>query len=317
MPNTIHTYEHVHTMFGVEGHMFNRILNEESGLFLNQKFIATRPFKAQGCKAGSTITVVVSFDDECKNGHQTFDITGHVQEPGARDWFMGGRIHGEITKYFPEPAHLIKWHLVSTDGPMHYIANTVYHAGNRDHNGHVAGEPNRWDHVIKFGDFPITFKIKKGFQEWLTATFEHLQTTLKTNPNRQPWPPVPVPVEHEKKPGETYEFDPKYTFQGFERKWYECPFDSKIEAEQFSEALARYPFKFEMLPTGYSKGKERNFAAARNAAVWPEATDEQLSLPKDQLTELLKARLPMLQKDFRADMEAAGFLWEQPPSKLA
>lgn len=40
----------------------------------------------------------------------------------------GGCIHDEVAKHFPELAHLIKWHLSSTDGPMHYVANTVYWA---------------------------------------------------------------------------------------------------------------------------------------------------------------------------------------------
>ena len=34
----------------------------------------------------------------------------------------------------------IKWHLVGADGPMHYVANTVYHAGDRDHYGLKKGE---------------------------------------------------------------------------------------------------------------------------------------------------------------------------------
>jgi len=38
-----------------------------------------------------------------------------------------GCLHDEIRQHFPELAHLIKWHLVSTDGPLHYIANTLYH----------------------------------------------------------------------------------------------------------------------------------------------------------------------------------------------
>lgn len=65
--------------------------------------------------------VVLRFDDRCGNGHNTFTIT-----IDARNY--GGCMHDEIREHFPEYAHLIKWHLVSTDGPMHYIANTVYHA---------------------------------------------------------------------------------------------------------------------------------------------------------------------------------------------
>ena len=55
------------------------------------------------------------------------------------------------------------------------------------------------------------------------------------------------------------------------------------------------------------KGKERDFAAARAAALWPEATDEQLSLPEHALHALLVERLPRLLQQFRADMTALGF----------
>jgi hypothetical protein len=37
-----------------------------------------------------------------------------------------------VQEHFPELAPFLKWHLCSTDGPLHYIANTRYHAGFRD-----------------------------------------------------------------------------------------------------------------------------------------------------------------------------------------
>ena len=67
--------------------------------------------------------VVLRFDDRCGNGHNTFSITVDAQH-------FGGCMHAEIAEVFPEYAHLIKWHLVSTDGPLHYIANTLFHARN-------------------------------------------------------------------------------------------------------------------------------------------------------------------------------------------
>lgn len=64
------------------------------------------------------------YGDECKNGHNTFSLTVNGGER------FGGCCHDEIEKHWPELAHLIKWHLVSSDGPLHYIANTIYHANN-------------------------------------------------------------------------------------------------------------------------------------------------------------------------------------------
>ena len=57
------------------------------------------------------------------------------------------------------------------------------------------------------------------------------------------------------------------------------------------------------------EGKERELDAARRAAVWPEATDEQLMLEPEELKKLLTARLPALMAEFRKDMESLGFVW--------
>jgi hypothetical protein len=43
----------------------------------------------------------------------------------------------------------------------------------------------------------------------------------------------------------------------------------------------------------------------RNAAIWPEATDEQLMA--DDLKEQLEARLPALLAEFQAAVESLGF----------
>ena len=81
-----------------------------------------------------TITATVRYDDQCGNGHNTFSITGNMSDGS------GGCIHDDIAHFFPQLAPLIKWHLVSSDGPMHYLANVIYMAGDRDYNGLRAGE---------------------------------------------------------------------------------------------------------------------------------------------------------------------------------
>lgn len=55
--------------------------------------------------------------------------------------------------------------------------------------------------------------------------------------------------------------------------------------------------------------KIRNLDHARSCAVWPEATDEQLSLPPEELTKLLEARLPALMAEFQKDVGSLGFVW--------
>lgn len=101
-----------------------------------------------------TLVATVRYDDQCGNGHNTFSITAdlYTTRGSSRDgvikhtngrtlkWFSGGCLHEAIAKRLPELAPLVKWHLCSNDGPLHYISNTTYLASDRDHNGLRKGE---------------------------------------------------------------------------------------------------------------------------------------------------------------------------------
>lgn len=55
------------------------------------------------------------------------------------------------------------------------------------------------------------------------------------------------------------------------------------------------------------KGKERELESARYHAVWPEATDEDLTAPG--LEERLQARLPALMAEFKQAVKSLGFVY--------
>lgn len=125
------------------------------------------------------ITANLRFDDECGNGHNTFSMTGTIDREGRNgQWYdhSGGCIHEKIIKHFPELAKYVKWHLTSTDGPMHYIANTVYLAGDKDCNGLRAGEKRQikngrtglpvWERVVRDMD---GFEVKMSSSEWVDS----------------------------------------------------------------------------------------------------------------------------------------------------
>lgn len=89
------------------------------------------------------IRAEVRHDDECGNGHNSFSITGTIDrrsKNGRWEDYSGGCIHDEIIKHFSDLKPYIKWHLTSTDGPMHYLANTLYLAGDKDCWGLKKGE---------------------------------------------------------------------------------------------------------------------------------------------------------------------------------
>lgn len=109
-----------------------------SVLTYNQKKIVVN-------KSGKIVTFCeIRYDDECRNGHNTFSITGQVYEKTRKrdldKWDLRiidgeyyemvtcGCIHGTIARTFPQFKHLIKYHLCSSEGPLHYKANTKYWA---------------------------------------------------------------------------------------------------------------------------------------------------------------------------------------------
>lgn len=57
-----------------------------------------------------------------------FSVTGEIERYNGLRWkdYASGMIHEEIAKHFPELSDYLKWHLVSTVEPMHYIANAKY-----------------------------------------------------------------------------------------------------------------------------------------------------------------------------------------------
>jgi hypothetical protein len=100
------------------------------------------PVPIKGYGAGGEITATVRFDDRCGNGHNSFSITANVTTAASRarrDSEAGGCMHDEVSTAFPELAPLLQWHHCSTEGPLHYVENTMYWLGRRGY--------TRWDNA--------------------------------------------------------------------------------------------------------------------------------------------------------------------------
>jgi hypothetical protein len=204
------------------------------------------------------LVAIVRYDDQCGNGHNTFSITGELYSQNGDK--RGGRektrvrptfrlescgcVHDIIAARIPKLAPFIRWHLCSSDGPLHYIANTLWFAGDRDCWG------------LRLGERRQLRKGGTGLPSWV----------LKVDKD------LPTYVDAETQPSET--------------------------------ATLRYvPWYRE------GEGKERELDAARRAAVWPEATDEELMQEPKALEAALLARLPGLLREFRAAVESLGFVY--------
>ena len=168
-----------------------------------------------------TLRVVIRYDDECGNGHNSFSITS-----------QNGCTHDLIASLCPDLAHLIKWHLCSSDGPMHYIANTMYYA--------LEHGPNK------------------------AYVYQHPKEVAGVKLDRK--------LLH-------------YT-------------DLTTAEAMVLEDSSLY------LVVDEKTAKVANLDAARSSAIAPNATIDQL---RDR--QWLEDRLPSLLEEFRADIEALGFIW--------
>ena len=245
------------------------------------------------------ISTTIRYDDECGNGHNSFSITGEYYEAGKlhtdRNMISCGCVHEAIEQAFPEFAPYIKWHLTSSDGPMHYVANTTYHARDRTHEGVEIGAPVAFDTKLKFKKSPFTFKQQEnGFWEYLDSVGDFNNIEVE-------------PVAYDGI--NSYNFSDNYSLTGFIKendikKWYKAPFKSLTEASEFLEALQSDQYEFIKTPYKYCEAVEPNIKAARSCAIWPDATLEQLQ-DKKALTD----RLPALMAEFETDVVKLGFIF--------
>lgn len=135
----------------------------KSILTKDQKKFLTKEYTQDGSQY--KMTVRIQYDDECGNGHNTFSITADIKYKDSKGrWqdYMNGCCHESIIKHMPELKEAIKWHLVSSNGPMHYISNTVYHAS------------KKYDSKFSKGKEP-DLEAARACAVWPDATLEQLR----------------------------------------------------------------------------------------------------------------------------------------------
>lgn len=217
---------------------------------------------------GARLHAELRYDDECGNGHNDFAITAIIS--GARYRHDNGSIgcaHDDIAQVFPELAHLIKWHLCSSEGPIHYIANTIHFAGDRDCHGLRKGEKRQI----------INGRTKQP--RWKLEIMNKSGVMISDTPTGQEYKDaetVPLFIVTDKFDGPADELPPVPEMQWV--PWCRV-----------------------------GEGKERELESARRAAIWPDATDAQLVQEPDKLRAALEARLPALLAEFREAMTLCGF----------
>lgn len=123
--------------------------------------------------------LVLKFDDKCGNGHNTFSICCERWRflRHKRDLVEMDRSFEFIQRLFPGYEKYLKWHLVSTDGPLHYLANTRYWVaeGNLDYARSTAVWPDAT--LEQLGDEKALAERLPGLMEAFKADMEALGFT--------------------------------------------------------------------------------------------------------------------------------------------
>lgn len=191
----------------------------ESKLTRNQRTTRRTEFRENGRRY--ELIAEIRYDDQCGNGHNTFAITGSIYDMDAPSRKRGkyyekgeptvyGCIHDEIGKHLPELREAIPFHLVSSDGPMHYPGNVLHFARDRDCWGRRKGEPATFESSIVFDGNPIRHAPGRHnsdkFIKWIGERKEADSIKyLKVEA-----------IRHRKADDpNSYNFGPNYTFGGF------------------------------------------------------------------------------------------------------
>ena len=250
-------------------------------------------------------------------------VTGTVYRgvTKADKWDRGGCMHDEIMRHKWVPGIVtdaIRFHLCGSDSPMHYIANAMYHASDRDCHGKRKGEPTNFKNHLEFIDFPYAELINQPseaqigrFKQCATekAWYIHEESyasTVSKGPDGKPLVMLGYWIGHEMNPQKRV-------------PWSSCPFKTAREAELWIDIMQTKAWEIKSIPLGVGEGKIPNIEHARSSAVadWPE--DDELYMPEsdfldyENLKPKLEERLPALQRRLRNVVESFGFDWDMKP----
>jgi uncharacterized protein Usg len=185
------------------------------------------------------LTATVRYDDECGNGHNSFAITGEQYRKSENSRWVEdafGCVHDDIAKHFPHLQPFLKFHGMTSEGPLYYIENTRHHV--LEH-----GPKSAW---VYYTHAPDPLGIRDAKEECIGYVDRA------------------VAEKAEGKPGYIVQWDEK-------------------------------------------SSKTRNLDYARSCAVWPDATDDDLTAPG--LEARLRERLPAIMKEFQEALRTLNLVF--------
>lgn len=244
-------------------------------------------------KKGNQWEIKIRLDDECKNGHQDFSITGTCWEKGKakndRSIIRAGACGNTIAELFPEYSIFNRLHLCDYKGiPMHCTANCFYHLRN-GFNSHTTGEDFiaeycsyyrvTRDQFIELNKaetethFAILFERLGVFQQWeneaneaikllkeLTGE-EFVNTSIRTNYHR----PTDEQIDQEKARHESWYYsDSEKQKRAYQKRVEKLAEIDASELKEIEKIQLEYKVKRAMLDGGEKAFNNYIFYPSRN-----------------------------------------------------
>ena len=147
------------------------------------------------------ITAAYGMDEQfaARNGQAPhFSLTCSVERRAGPHWVHegGGCAHDRIARFFPDLGPSVaRWHLVSTEGPLHYVANARYWWEKMNGTSTWPAEPGDPDpaeafrHTVVFGvladdAMPPSSEPWERVEAWLAARLPRLMEAFRAEMDR-------------------------------------------------------------------------------------------------------------------------------------
>lgn len=251
----------------------------------------------EGVEGGKPVlyTLRATWGLNCNRHDLRLDIDFALKSPYADVWRKAGTTRSPelMQKLWPEHVRALTYHLCSLKGPLHYLENSLYLAGTRDCFGWEPGEQRREKELGKLlwkADSDTLFLLSASDTDPgpLTLSYEPVlvEKLMSWGPNKG------IQVG-----GQQLDADGNHLWR---IPGTGLPFIRQLDQPP--------PLVLQMKPY-LGVGKARELQAARSAACWLDASDEELSVSSEQLEIALKDRLPTLLCELKAVVESFGLTY--------